>query len=483
MLLRCFDFNMPHSLNYQALHDRYGERYKWFVMAVIALGTIGAVVLSTSFNVAVPALMSHFGVGHDAVQLAVTCFMVASTIAMLPTPWLIQRFGLRACFIAAVLLLIVSSVLGSFSPTFNLLLAARVAQGIAAGVIYPLGTFAVMRLFPPDQQGRASGLLGFSIVLAPAVSPALGGVLIDHFGWEAVFYISLPFCALAGVGAWRLMPVTEEGAQDNFDWTGMLLLSVMTMALLASVTHFQGDLLSEPVLLVALLLSVLTLLGFLWHATRSPRAIVSIALFAHPTLAMGLTISLIYGFGIYGSTYLIPLYLQTVMGLSATHSGAILVPGGIGLALSLPLAGVLSDRTSPRLVVLAGLLMLALSFAGMFIVAGQRSEAYFIELTVLGRVGSGLIIAALNQAAMQGIHGPLLGQAAMFIGYVRQLGGVLGVAVLAVFVDWRTLQLGGTPTAAATAFADGFLLSMLIFALATLAAWSMRLPMSRSDTL
>ncbi len=473
---------MPPAVNpldKEFLTARYGERYKWYVMAVIAFGTIGAVVLSTSFNVAVPALMKHFGIGHDAVQLAVTCFMVASTIAMLPTPWLIQRFGLRHCFMGAVLLLIVSSVLGSFSVSFNQLLVARVAQGIAAGIMYPLGTYIVMWLFPPDRQGRASGLLGFAIVLAPAVSPALGGVLIDNFGWESVFYISLPFCLLAWVGAWRLMPVADQSQIADFDWTGMLLLSLMTMALLGCVTHFQGSLGGDPLLLGELALSVATLVGFLFHAARSPRAIVSIGLFSQPTLAMGLTISLIYGFGIYGSTYLIPLYLQTVIGLSATKAGAILVPGGIGLALALPLAGVLSDRTSPRLVVFGGLVMLALSFGGMFVIAGEHSANWFVELTVLGRVGSGLIIAALNQAAMQGIHGPLLGQAAMFIGYVRQLGGVLGVAVLAVFVDWRTAQLGGTADAFATAFADGFLLSMLIFALATLAALRMRPPPSQ----
>ncbi len=451
------------------------ERHKWQVMAVIALGTIGAVILSTSFNVAVPALMAHFHVGNDEVQLAVTSFMVTSTIAMLPTPWLLQRFGLRHTFMGTVALLALFSVLGSLSPTFPLLLVARGLQGICAGILYPLGTFAVMTLFPPSQQGRASGLMGFSIVLAPAVSPALGGVIIDHFGWAAVFYVSLPFCLLALIGGARRMPEHANAPVKDFDWSGMLLLSTMTLAFLGAVTHLQGSPFGVALLYGEILLAFVMMAGFFHHAARSPHPLVGIDIFRQPLLVRGLSISAIYGFGIYGSTYLIPLYLQTIMGLSATHAGAILIPGGIGLALSLPLAGWLADRTSPRWVVLMGLIMLTLSFLGMAYVASYNSYDYFIELTLLGRVGSGLIIASLNQAAMQGLQGTVLAQSAMFIGYVRQLGGVLGVAAVAVYVAWRSAGYGGSRmTAHVHAFAEAFLVSAIIFVLATLVAWRMR---------
>jgi EmrB/QacA subfamily drug resistance transporter len=463
-------------LDKEALFARYGERYKWYVMAVVALGTIGAVLLSTGFNVAVPALMKHFGIGNEEVQLAVTSFMVANTVAMLPTPWLIQRFGLRRCFIYATVVLVVASLLGSLSPTFPLLLAARIAQGVAAGIMYPIGTYVIMWLFPASKQGRASGLLGFAIVLAPAVSPALGGILIDNFGWESVFFLSLPFSLLAWLGAWLLLPVPDAQKTADFDWLGMTLLSIMTMALLACVTHLKGGSAGNYLTLGETLLAVVALLWFLRHSARSPGAIISLEMFKHRPLAMGMTISFIYGFGIYGSTYLIPLYLQTVIGLSATMAGGVLVPGGLALALTLPLAGFLSDRTSPRLVVIAGLLLLAASFGGLWLVSAQNSSAHFIELTTLGRVGSGLIIASLSQSAMQGIHGHLLGQAAMFIGYIRQLGGVLGVACLAVFVGWRSAMLGGSSSAHCQAFAEGFLLSLLIFIVAALAAYRMKEP-------
>lgn len=451
------------------------ERQRWLVLVIIAIGTIGAVVLSTSFNVAIPALMQAFQVGNDDVQLAVTTFMVTSTIAMLPTPWLIQHYGLRVTFLGAVLLLTVSSVLGAFSPSFNLLLLARSVQGICAGVLFPLGTFAVMSLFPPDRQGKASGFMGFAIVLAPSVSPALGGLIIDHFGWEAVFFISLPFCLIALCGAPRLIPAHSQQIRHGFDWNGMLLLSIMTLAMLGVVSHLHNLGTAAWLLYLELLLAVITLLAFLRHAARSPQALINLRLFTNQRLLMGFIISTIYGFGIYGSTYLIPLYLQTVVSLSATHAGAILVPGGIGLALSLPLGGWLADRYAPNRVVLAGLIMLAASFLGMTYIAERESYDWFIELTLLGRIGSGFMIAALNQAAMQGMSGTLLAQAAMFISYLRQLGGVLGVAAVAVFIAWRSAAHGGSHMhAQAEAFAEAFLISALIFALASIAAWRMR---------
>jgi DHA2 family multidrug resistance protein len=446
-------------------------------MAVIAAGTVGAVLLSTGFNVAVPALMQHFHIGNDAVQLAVTLFMVTSTIAMLPTPWLLQRFGLRRTFLGVLWLLIVSSLLGSLTTTFPQLLAARAVQGICAGILYPLGTFATMTLFPPSQQGRAAGLMGFGIVLAPALSPALGGLIIDHAGWPAVFYMAIPFSVVGLIGGWRLMPAHDRKTTTDFDWSGMLLLSFMTLAFLGAVTHLEGSSHPRALFYFEITLAIATLAAFLWHAARSPRAIVSIELFRLPSLSMGLIISCIYGFGIYGSTYLIPLYLQTIINLSASHAGAILVPGGIALAVSLPLAGWLTDRTSPRAVVLVGLVMLALSFAGMALIAHRHSDDHFIELTILSRVGSGLIIASLNQAAMHGLHGTLLAQSAMFIGYVRQLGGVLGVAAVAVYIAWRSAGLGGNSMDAhAHAFAEAFTISTAIFCLAAIAAWRMRTP-------
>lgn len=462
-----------HPLSGESLRSRFGERYKWLVMSVVATGTVAAVLLSTSFSIAVPVLMQHFRIGQDEVQLVVTAFMVANTIAMLPSPWLIERFGLRRCFLAAIAVLAASCVLGALSPNFAMLVAVRVLQGAIAGLLLPIGTIVVMHLFPADEQGRAAGLLGFSVILAPAVAPALGGLMIDHLGWQSVFLMSLPFCALAWLGAVRYLPLPVPRDHGDFDWVGMAALSLMTLAMLGGVSSLDGGTGSPVVPLAAGAVALLALASFLRH-TRSPRAIVTRDVLRWRPVAMGLAVSFVYGFSVFGASYVIPVFLQTVRGLNATQAGGMLVPGGLALAATLPVAGLLADRIAPHLIVLAGLALVAAASLALWHYATFIGYPGLVWLTVGERVGIGLLIAALNQAALRGLRGRPLGQSAMIVSYARMLGGFLGVALLAVFIERRGAQLGATPAAVAEAFAESFLLLALVNGLAMVAAWRMK---------
>ena len=235
---------MPNAMSapsFESLAARHGERYKWLLLLVVACGMIAGVLSTTSFSVAIPALTRHFGLGQSQVQWAITVFMAAMTIAMLPVAWLIDRFGFRVVFLSAISVLLMSSIAGSLTTSFSAVVAARIVQGAAAGMLQPLGPLAVMRLFPSTVQGRASGVLGFGIVLAPATAPALGGVLLDQFGWHAIFLLDLPFCLLAAVLGLRLLPAPRERLSKPFDWGGMGLLTLITVALIEGVAGLAAD--------------------------------------------------------------------------------------------------------------------------------------------------------------------------------------------------------------------------------------------------
>lgn len=449
------------------------EYNKWQVMIVVAFGTIAAILTGNSLTVAVPALMAHFGLGADSIQLVVTVFMLANTVAMLPTPWLIDRYGLRRCFLAAIALLAVGSVLGAVSPNFYMLLGMRVLQGWAAGLLMPMGAIIVMHWFPFEEQGRAQGLLGLGIVLAPAMAPAFGGALIDHFGWQAVFLMSLPFCALAWPGGLRFLPNEVPAERHDFDWSGAAALFVMTVCLLGFASTIRGGF-AAWVSGSQALLALVSLAWFLRHARRQPHAIVRLAVFEKRPATMGLFVSFAFGFGVYGSSYLIPVYLQSVLKLSATQAGGVLVPGGLVLAAGMPLAGWLADRSKPWLISVIGLLFFALSFLGIWQYATAITYVALLLLTVLGRIGISLLSASLMQAARHDLHAGLRGQLAMLMSYLRMLGGFLGVALIAVFVEWRTASLGSSAFAGAQAYNEGFLISAIIMLLAMVAAWRMK---------
>ncbi len=464
---------LPEPPSIESLRARLGKAYAWVVLIVISGGGIAAILTSASFNVAVPALMSQFNVGHDVVQLVVSAYMAAMTIAMLPAAWLFERFGLRRCFLFSMCFMLAVSVLGSFSPSFAFLVGIRMAQGAAAGMMGPMGTVAVMRLFPPHLQGRAWGVVGFSVVLGPAVAPALGGVLIDRYGWQSIFWINIPFCILAITAGLFLLPLAPPRTEKGPDWTGLVLLSIATVGLIAAATLLHGaGPLSWQVLSSGLVFT-LALAGFMHHAKQIDNPIASPGIFRHHRVAMGAIVALAYGAGLYGSTYLIPLFLQSVLGNSASQAGLALFPAGVALAFTMLVGGYLADHASPRLLTMSGLFLFGSAFLALWAFSGAVNYQAIVVAVVASRIGLGVLLPALNLGALRGLTGSAQGQATVFLQYLRQIGGMLGVAAIAVYVEWRSQQLLPAANAGLTAFAEGFLMIAIAFGISIVAAAKM----------
>lgn len=465
---------LPHAQPFDVLAARYGERYKWIVLFILGLGTVAGVLCTSSFNVAVPALTRHFGLGQDQVQWTMTGFMAAMTVAMLPTAWLIDRIGLRRVFLLALVVLSVASVAGFVAPGFAWVVAARILQGVAAGVLQPLGILALMRLFSAESRGRAAGILTVSIAFTPAVAPALAGMLLDRFGWQAIFLLGVPFGIVASVAGLVLLPAPRQIIARPFDWAGLGWLTLATLALIESVASLShSGLLSLWTLAQAALVVVATVC-FVRHAAHIPAPLIQPALFADRTFTMGSVVSFSYGFGLYASTYLVPVFLQNALSFGAGGAGMALMPGGIALILTLPVAGRLADRFPPKWVTLAGLAAFGLSFVLFALEARHISYTEIIVATVVGRIGLGLILPALNLATLHHLEPHQLGQSTVVISYARQLGGVMGVAIVAVFVTWREHLYGTTAPGIFDAYAQGFMLLAVVFALAIAAAARMR---------
>jgi MFS family permease len=208
----------PHSL--QAMAARHGPRYRWLVLMTVMVGSIASVMSSTIVNVAVPDLMAYFHIGQERAQWVAAGFMAAMTLSMLPTPWLLARFGYRHAYIGAVGLLMAGGIGGGLARDYELVLAMRVAEGLAAGVLQTIPSIIILRAFEPGTQGRAMGIFGFGVVLAPAIGPSVGGVLVEHFGWRSIFFFVVPFalrgCCLApGWRRWRCSSGTRRARRPR----------------------------------------------------------------------------------------------------------------------------------------------------------------------------------------------------------------------------------------------------------------------------
>lgn len=465
---------LPEPPTLEQLSQRFGAGHRWIVLSVVGIGICAGLLEASAFNVAMPALARDFHLGQGLAQWAMTGFMAAMALAMLPAPWLLERAGFRRVFLGAVLLLIISSLAGRFGAGlgFGFVVFVRVVQGIATGVLMPLGLLVLLRLFPVEVQGRASGLLTFGIAVTPAVAPAFGGMLIDRFGWPSIFILGLPFGLLAMVLGLLLLPRAQLSSSRRFDWFGASLLSAASVVLIIGVTGLPQ--LGPNAQLASLGIALVLALGYAWHARRAKSPLFGLDLFRDRNFAMGTLVSFTYGFGLFGSTYLIPVFMQDALHYSASAAGSALIPGGVALVLSTPVAGRLSDSYSPRHVIVSGLALFGISFAALAWLGGGISYAELIVTTVIGRIGLGLILPALNLGAVRSLRSDQMAQSTVVVSYMRQMGGVLGIAAVAVFVAWREDAYSARPDGVAMAYAQGFALLGVLVLAALVAATRMR---------
>jgi DHA2 family multidrug resistance protein len=469
---------MPQTID--QLREQYGARYKWLVLLTVMIGSVAAILSSTIVNVAVPDMSRHFTLGQERAQWVATSFMLAMTLSMLITPWLLLRFGLRRTYTGAILMLLIGGMAGGFSVNYPMLISMRVLEGLAAGIIQPIPAIVILRSFEEKEQGRAMGIFGFGVVLAPAVGPSVGGFLVEHFGWQSIFFVVVPFCLLVLVLIRRFLAINSPmmGA-SRLDWKGLLLAAVCTISVLNGLVSLNDN----PVLAAALLaLSLASFIGFVAYQRKAAAPLIDMKLFAYRQFSMGALVAFIYGMALFGSTYLVPVYMQIGLRYAPSQAGLILLPAGIALALTIPAAGKMADHFPPNILVAIGLGLLALSFGLMALGAPGTSYFTLMAWTIIGRVGLGLVLPSLSLGSMRGVDFSLIAQGASTISFVRQLGGAIGVSLVGIVLEWRMAAhqagLPATPGGDAMqrlrAFDETFVLVACICAVAVLAAWRMK---------
>jgi EmrB/QacA subfamily drug resistance transporter len=476
----------------ETLKARYGERYRWLLLMALMVGVIASIIPSTSVNVAIPAMSAYFGLGQERAQWITSAFMVASTVAMLVTPWMLSRFGYRATYAWAIGLLMLGGVSGGLAQHFELLLFARLAEGAAAGIIQPIPAVVILRAFAPHEQGRSGGIFGMGVVLAPALAPSLGGLLVDWLGWRSTFFMVVPPCLLSLWLAWKLVPSsTPEGPQTQeqgqsqpkkLDLLGLSLVSIGTLGSLNALVAFHHSHTQAALLLV---LAVCSLAGFvLWqrHLLRGDgQPLMDLRLFGHRPFVMGCIVAFIYGTAMFGSTYLLPVFIQMGLGMSASYAGNLLLPAGLVLAVTIPLVGRMADTQPTHWLVSIGMLLLAASFA-LMLWAGPSTALWLLAgFIVVGRIGLGFILPSLNLGAMRPLPRELIAQGSGTISFIRMLGGAMGVGLCGIVLEWRLAVQAANPAltevqARMSAFHESFAMLTALCLLAFVAATQLRSP-------
>lgn len=417
---------------------QFGPSFRWWAASVGMIGSFATLLSSTIVNVAIPDIMGALGMTLDEAQWLATAFLAAGTVTMLITAWCIRAFGITVTYIAAMLVFIAGSFLGAAAATSETLLVARVVQGAAAGLVTPIGMVVTAQVFPIQQRGMAMGLLGVGTILAPALGPTMGGYLVDHLSWRWVFLASIPFVAVSLPMAKTFFPAREEtGPRPSFDWLGVLLGSVFIVALLVGLAEGQRHGWNHDPALLWLATGMVAFVAWVAWEIYTPEPILELRLFRNPRFVAAAAVTFTVGVGLYGSTYVFPLFLQTVSRLIATDSGLLMAPAGLVMALLFPLAGRLADLSSHRLMILGGLLLFALSNWPMTSADALTPAATLLWWYVVGRIGLAMIFPSLNAAAMNPLPLELIAQGSGAVNFLRQLGGAFGINLISLAMNER----------------------------------------------
>ena len=476
----------PRSL--AALRERHGPRYRWWVLLAVMLGTMASVMSSTIVNVALPEMSRVFALGQERAQWLAAGFMAAMTVSMLTTPWWLERYGYRLTCLGAVGLLMAGGIGGGLAGSYELVLAMRVAEGLAAGVLQPVPAIIIMNAFEPSERGRAMGLFGMGVVLAPALGPSIGGVLVEAYGWRSIFFVVVPLCLAALALSLRFLPHGAPGGRPvggaggvRLDLPGLAWVTLAILALLNGMVHLHDAAAAPAWGLLAVAAAAFA--AFVRRQRRAERPLLAPALFGHAQFTAGGAVAFIYGAALFGSTYLVPVFMQVALGLPPSQAGAVLLPAGLLLALTMVLVGPASGRWSAHLPVSGGLALLAASFALMLGVGPGTSLVLITAWAAVGRVGLGFVLPSLNLGALRPLPAALVSQGSSAVNFLRQLGGAVGVGLTGVFLQWRLHAHGAGPGVAGSdpshagrlaAFHETFLLLAVLTALAIAAAWRMR---------
>jgi len=382
-------------------------------------------------SVALPSIHRDLNASIQALEWTVNAYVLAYAVLLLTGAALGDRFGRRRMFITGIALFTASSAAAALAPTTGLLIAARALQGIGAAIVTPLTLTLLADAFPPERRGLALGVWSGISGIAVALGPLVGGAVVQVLSWHWIFWINVPIgIVLAPLAASRL--AESRGASRVLDLRGLLLASSGLFGIVYGVVRSQSLGWTSPQIVAALALGTLLLLAFVAHELRTDEPMLPMSFFANRGFAVTNAVSLTMWFGMFGSIFFLSQYLQNVLHNSPLQAGVKLLAWTGATMIVAPLAGVFSERYGSRWFMVAGLGLQAVALAWMAELAGVgQSYASIVAPFVLAGTGMALVFAPSANAVLSSVQAHQAGQASGAANAIRELGGVLGVAVLA----------------------------------------------------
>jgi DHA2 family multidrug resistance protein len=429
--------------------DPYVFEYRWLILLGLITAAIMEVLDTTIVNVALPQMAGNLGATQQEIGWVSTGYILSNVVVLPMTAFFTERFGRRRYLTASIILFVVASFLCGTSHSLMELVLWRIVQGAGGAALLSTAQATLRQIFPREQQGMVQAIFLLGVIVAPTLGPTLGGWITDNYTWNWCFFINVPIGIVSTflVSSFLRDSEGQERRGGNVDWPGILMLMVGVGALQYVLEEGNSEDWFSSALIVRLsILAAASLIGMLWWelSPRNRHPVVNFRVLKNRQLAASIFLFVSLGFGLYGGTFLFPLFTQSILRFSPTETGLAMLPGGIATAMTALICGRLLNGARPlvdaRILILIGISLFLVSMwklGHLTVMAGEPDvrAALFIR-----GLGLGFLFTPVNNVAYASLRPSEAQQASGLINLSRQLGGSFGIALLATFVTVHTQQ-------------------------------------------
>ncbi|MGI4751674.1 MAG: DHA2 family efflux MFS transporter permease subunit [Janthinobacterium lividum] len=402
------------------------------------------IIDTTIVNVALNSMRGSLGATLSEISWVITAYSLANVIVIPLTSWLSQQFGRRNYFAASIIIFTVCSFLCGNAHSIGELIVFRFIQGMGGGALLVTSQTIITESWPPEKRAMAQAIYVLGIIVGPTLGPPLGGYIVDNFSWPFIFYINIPvgiIAALLTIQYVRSPTYDKKRSASEVDWAGIFLLTVGISSLQYVLEKGQEDDWFNSKLIIGLSVSAfLGLYLFIWREMQAKYPAVNLSVLSNGNLRMGVILSFVMGFGTFGSTFIIPLFTQSLLGWTAQQAGVLQLPSTLFVAVMMPIVAIMIQKGIPQKYLISlgmGIFFIFCMLCYKIIVPDTSSGDFFLPLMIRG-LGLGLLSVPVSTMSLSTLKGQQIGQGAAFTGMMRQLGGSFGVALISTFLSRST---------------------------------------------
>ncbi|MCM3668321.1 DHA2 family efflux MFS transporter permease subunit [Mesobacillus maritimus] len=408
------------------------------MIAILFIGAFVAILNETLLNVALPSIMNEFEVSPTSVQWLTNGYMLINGILIPASAFFIQRFKNKSLFMTAMTLFTIGTLVASLAPVFEVLLVARLIQAAGSAVMMPLLMNVMLTAFPIEKRGTAMGMFGLVMVVAPALGPTLSGWVVEHYGWRMLFNIVLPFSVLTIVLAiFKLKNITPQ-REIKLDVLSLVLSSFAFGGLLYGFSSAGDKGWSDPIVYGTIVVGAVCLVILILRQLRMDDPMLKFQIFKYPMFALSSAISIVISIAMFSGMILIPIYIQTIRGISPFESGLLMLPGALVMGFMSPITGRLFDKYGARMMAIIGLVVVVVT--NYYFTQLDMTTSYFSIMLLFAVRSFGMSMTmmpvmtnGLNQLPMMdNPHGTALNNT------LQQVSGAIGSALLITVMNNRT---------------------------------------------